>query len=147
MSVDAATAGRGPDEADGPAGRATIHGILARSRSGLARLTPLEAHDAAGRGEGLIVDIRADSQIAEAGRIPGAIFIPRNVLEWRACPSSGFHDARLSSGRRVILICAEGYQSSLAAATLQELGLTDATDVIGGVDCWTGDGLPLERPG
>ena len=78
--------------------------------------------------------------------VPGATVIPRNVLEWRLDPESPHCNPALAAqGNRVILICDEGYQSSLAAATLQRFGL-DATDVIGGAQAWKAAGLPLENP-
>jgi rhodanese-related sulfurtransferase len=67
----------------------------------------------------------------------------RNVLEWRADPTSAYADAALS-GRRLIVMCAEGYSSSLAAASLQDVGLTDATDMVGGFLAWRAAGLPVE---
>ena len=94
----------------------------------------------------VLVDIRADSQLERDGTIPGAIVIPRNVLEWRADPACDYHDPRLSHRTGpLMLICAEGYQSSLAAATLHDLGIADATDVIDGFDGWRNAGLPVEN--
>jgi rhodanese-related sulfurtransferase len=83
------------------------------------------------------VDIRSDAQRSADGVVPGARYVPRNVLEWRA-PELGAVE------RRVILMCDGGYQSSLAAATLQELGLVDATDMDGGFQAWRAAGLPVE---
>jgi rhodanese-related sulfurtransferase len=120
--------------------------LLAEARAKLDRLDPPEASDAASAGDALIVDIRADSQRAADGVVPGAVFIPRNVLEWRADPASEFRDERLTDGRRLIVMCNEGYQSSLAAATLQELGLEDATDLDGGFQAWRRAGLPVDPP-
>jgi rhodanese-related sulfurtransferase len=120
--------------------------LLAEARAKLDRLDPPEASDAASAGDALIVDIRADSQRAADGVVPGAVFIPRNVLEWRADPASEFRDERLTDGRRLIVMCNEGYQSSLAAATLQELGSEDATDLDGGFQAWRRAGLPVDPP-
>jgi len=76
--------------------------------------------------------------------VPGALFIARNVLEWRCDPRSPWRDERLGPpGRRLMLMCDEGYQSSLAAAMLQRLGAEDATDVIGGFQAWRAEGLPV----
>jgi rhodanese-related sulfurtransferase len=112
---------------------ATIDELLERARAGLDRVTPEQAQAAQEHGA-LLVDIRSDSQRAADGEVPGARHIPRNVLEWRL-------DA--SEERAVILICDEGYQSSLAAATLRELGV-DATDVVGGFQAWREAGLATE---
>jgi rhodanese-related sulfurtransferase len=125
----------------------TLDQFLARARAGLERLTPAAALAAAGRGA-VIVDIRGESQVADGGSIPGAVWIARNVLEWRAAPDSPDADPRIAGcSGRLILICQQGYQSSLAAAALRELGREDATDVIGGFEAWLRDGLPVATPG
>ena len=93
----------------------------------------------------LLVDIRSERQRDADGVVPGSLFIARNVLEWRMDPSSGHqHPSVGGLDRRVILMCNEGYQSSLAAATLQTLGFARATDLIGGFQAWRDAGLPVE---
>jgi rhodanese-related sulfurtransferase len=119
--------------------------LLREARARLRRLTPDEAHAAMGDGA-CLVDIRAESQRARDGVVPGSRFIARNVLEWRLDPASPHRDPSL--GRpdvRVVLLCDEGYQSSLAAATLRGFGLAGATDVIGGYQAWRAAGLPVEE--
>ncbi|MEU7854402.1 rhodanese-like domain-containing protein [Nonomuraea sp. NPDC049141] len=120
--------------------------LLAQARTGLHRLSPAEAW-AAVRSGGKIADTRPESQRRAAGEIPGAVVIERNHLEWRldpTCesriPEAGSHDIQW------IVICAEGYSSSLAAAALRELGLSNATDVVGGFEAWVEAGLPTVRP-
>ena len=126
---------------------ATIEELLAKARERLRRVTPEEAAQAAERGDAVIVDIRADSQIEEDGGVPDAKRIPRNVLEWRLDPACEHRDPDLASyDRRVILMCNEGYQSSLAAATLKDLGIENATDMIGGFQAWRDAGLPRRDP-
>jgi len=123
---------------------ASVGDLLAAARAEIDRLTPSEALDAV-RGGAVMVDIRPLEQRDRDGWLPGAHVIPRNVLEWRLDPQSEHRDpdvARLD--RRVIVICDEGYQSSLAAANLRRFGL-DAVDVIGGVQSWRSEGLRLER--
>jgi rhodanese-related sulfurtransferase len=94
----------------------------------------------------LLVDIRSSEQRRRDGEIEGANAIDRTVLEWRLDPTSPWRIAEAKSSEvRVIVICAEGYSSSLAAASLQDLGLANATDVIGGFQAWKAAGLPLER--
>jgi rhodanese-related sulfurtransferase len=125
--------------------RKTVDDLLAEARSRLRRLEPLEAARAVADGA-VLVDIRGAEQVALHGAIPDAVSIPRNVLEWRIDPASGHqHPALAGRENRVILICAEGCQSSLAAATLHELGFTGATDVAGGFAAWAAAGLPVER--
>jgi rhodanese-related sulfurtransferase len=122
----------------------TVEELLDEARRGLRRLTPIEAIRAREDGA-LLVDIRSESQRAMDGLIPGASFIPRNVLEWRLDTSSPWREEALARPDAVIvLICDEGCQSSLAAATLQELGLAGATDIIGGFQAWRSAGLPVE---
>jgi rhodanese-related sulfurtransferase len=116
---------------------------LARARARLQRLTPEDARGAVAAGGAVIVDTRPLDQRRTQGLVPGAVAIGRNVLEWRADPTSGHCDAALA-GRRLIVMCAEGYSSSLAAASLQDIGLADATDMIGGFLAWRAAGLPVE---
>jgi rhodanese-related sulfurtransferase len=119
-----------------------IEDLLDRARARLGRLTPAEALAAAERGA-VLVDIREDHQRERDGLVPGAVVVPRNVLEWRCAPESQWRDERVSDPDRVlVLICHEGYQSSLAAATLQQLGLPLATDVDCGFLAWREAGLP-----
>jgi rhodanese-related sulfurtransferase len=122
----------------------TVDDVLAAAREGLERLQPRAARAACSDGAAL-VDIRSDSQRAADGLIPEAIHVPRNVLEWRCDPTSEHRDESLARrDRAIVLICNEGYQSSLAAATLCRFGL-DATDVVGGFQAWRAAGLPVER--
>ena len=92
----------------------------------------------------LLIDIRVESQRAADGVVPGAHYVPRNVLEWRLDPASEHRDPELAKpDAQVIVMCNEGYQSSLAAATLQELGISQATDLDGGFRAWRAAGLPV----
>jgi rhodanese-related sulfurtransferase len=135
-----------PRTVAGNGARFTIDELLAEARARIGRLSPEEALNACEAGA-ILVDIRSDSQRARDGEAPGAWFVSRNVLEWRLDPSSPHRDTRLARrGRTVILICNEGYQSSLAAATLRRFGL-DATDVIGGFQAWRIAGLPVQPAG
>jgi len=97
-------------------------------------------------GEGaILIDLRCADERRENGIIPGSVHVPLSVLFWRLDQTSGYDDPRLSDPtREVVLLCADGYSSSLAAATLQDLGFDRATDVIGGFTAWAGAGLPLE---
>jgi rhodanese-related sulfurtransferase len=126
--------------------RMTIDDLLARARRRLDRVTVDDALDAV-RDGAVLVDIRSEVQRASDGLMPGAIFHPRNVLEWRCDALSGYDDPQLSGdlGRRIVLVCNEGYQSSLAAATLQDLGFARATDLVGGFQAWAAAGLPVVR--
>jgi len=124
-------------------GRTTIDQLLDDARRRLDRLGPLATFDAMRAGATLI-DIRSESQITRDGVVPRALVIPRNVLEWRLDPASAHrHPNAPKLNDRVILMCDEGYQSSLAAATLRQLGFTRATDVEGGFQAWLAAGLPV----
>jgi rhodanese-related sulfurtransferase len=124
----------------------TVDELLAAARAQLRRLDPAASRDAQQAGATLI-DIRSDNQIAADGRIPGALVIPRNVLEWRLDPSSGAsHPDAPGFEDQVIVVCDAGYASSLAAATLQEMGFTEATDLDGGFQAWRAAGLPVKPP-
>ncbi|HEY3765257.1 MAG TPA: rhodanese-like domain-containing protein [Gaiellales bacterium] len=119
-----------------------IDELLERSRARLRRLTPEQA-EAAVRAGATIVDTRPVEQRREQGVVPGAVVVGRNVLEWRADQTSGHGDSALALGAPLIVMCAEGYSSSLAAASLQDCGLADATDMVGGFLAWRGAGLPV----
>lgn len=122
----------------------TVEELLLAARSKLTRLTPYEAREAV-RGGAVIVDIRPDFQRQPDGAVPRALVVPRNVLEWRCDPASESRDPAVSDPeRRIIVMCDEGYQSSLAAATLVELGLPLATDLAGGFQAWRRAGLGVE---
>jgi rhodanese-related sulfurtransferase len=121
----------------------TIEGLLAHARARLRRLEPVEAARAAAVGA-LLVDIRPGWQRVEHGGIPGALLIERNHLEWRLDPASAARIPQASDHNvAVIVICQQGYASSLAAASLQDLGLHRATDLAGGFEAWAAAGLPL----
>lgn len=125
-----------------PPGALSVDQMLIHARSRLQRLSPTQAYDAVAVGA-LLVDIRPGWQRAVEGEVPGALLIERNHLEWRFDPEC---EARLPQATgydvQVIVLCSEGYTSSLAAAALQTLGLHNATDVIGGFRAWTAQGLP-----
>ena len=109
-----------------------IEELLAAARARLDRVAPEEVEDAVAAGA-VLVDIRTDAQRERDGEVPGAVVVSRNVLEGRCDPASAWRDPRVSDpARRVVLICDEGYEAALAAATLQDLGLPLATDLAGG---------------
>ena len=121
----------------------SIDDLLDDARRTLQRVTPHDAAAAVAQGA-LLVDTRPVAQRERDGEIPGALIVDRNVLEWRLDPASAHrvpemhdHDAR------AIVVCNEGFASSLAAATLQQLGLRNATDMIGGFQAWRAAGLPV----
>jgi rhodanese-related sulfurtransferase len=121
----------------------TVEELLAEAEAEIDRLSPAGALAAAAEGD-LLIDIRPAEQRQCDGLVPGAAIVERNVLEWRLDPKGRHRDPRLARrDRRIILICDEGYQSVLVAATLRRFGL-DSCDVIDGVQGWKAAGLPLE---
>jgi rhodanese-related sulfurtransferase len=134
-----------PNADSGASGRCSVDDLLAEARSGLRRLDPVAAREAVASGA-LLIDIRSETQRAADGAVPGAVCFPRNVLEWRCDPDSPARDERIGGlQRRLIVMCDEGYQSSLAAANLQRLGFSEATDLAGGFQAWRAAGLPMHR--
>ena len=128
-------------------GGLSIEQVLSAARARLRRLSPDEAHEAVSATEAILVDIRPDGQRAIEGSIEGALIVERNVLEWRFDPAS---HSRLpiatNHDLQVIVFCSEGYASSLAAVALQDLGLSHATDMVGGFQAWRATGLPIVLP-
>lgn len=130
------------DAAPAPPGSRTIDQLLAEARARLDRLSPLQASKAAREGA-VLVDIRPAAQRAAEGQIPGTLVVERNVLEWRFDPASDARLPQASYDLQVIVVCSEGYTSSLAAAALQDLGIRGATDLDGGFQAWQAEGLPV----
>ena len=119
-----------------------IDELLARARARLDRVLPEALAEEVARGA-VVVDIRPSEQRVRDGELPGAVVVDRNVLEWRLDPTSPFRaDLPVDASTRVVLVCHEGYQSSLAAAVLRDLGFTNAGDVVGGFSAWRAAGLP-----
>lgn len=159
----------------GSAGAGALDARLARAREGLDRLSPQRLHELLGGGRGgepgdgpggtpddvsgdapdggpgraadvLVVDIRPEHNRAAEGEIPGSVPVERIVLEWRLDPFGGFRLPGFTAATRVVVVCNEGYASSLAARDLRELGLPLATDLAGGFRGYAAAGLPV-RPG
>ncbi len=124
----------------------TAEEMLAEARQEIERATPEET--AAAQAEGaIVIDLRCHSERV-GGVIPGSIRIARSVLEWRCDPASEWKDARVARpAERVLLVCQDGYSSSLAAQSLRRLGFARVGDLIGGMQAWEAAGLPVEPPG
>ncbi|MDP9882673.1 rhodanese-related sulfurtransferase [Sinomonas atrocyanea] len=126
----------GVDEGGVDEGRAAIDLLLAESRAGLERVHPEDLDREMSAGA-LVVDTRPVDQRDRDGALPGAMVIDRNVLEWRLDPTCPFRlPISDDPSRRIVIVCNEGYSSSLAAHTLQRLGLSRATDLVGGFQAW-----------
>ena len=141
MSGDGPVGGHAGSVGEQPVG---IDELLERVRRGYERIEPKEAYDAARSGDALLVDIRYAALRERDGLIPGALVVERNELEWRLDPQGSHRVPEATSHEvRVVVICNEGYASSLAAASLHGLGLGRATDLVGGFQAWKAAGLPV----
>jgi rhodanese-related sulfurtransferase len=119
----------------------SVDALLADARSRLVRVTPEQAFAQVAAGA-RIVDIRPAWQREVDGEVPGALVVERNHLEWRLHPASDARVAQAAAGQRWIVLCQEGYTSSLAADALLSIGVP-ATDIIGGIRAWRDAGLPI----
>ena len=121
----------------------SVEDVLATARAGLERLHPAQVLPARAAGA-LVVDTRTPAHRREQGELPGALVIDRTVLEWRLDPTCPWRIPEATGpDLHVVVLCRHGYSSSLAAASLQAVGLHRATDVIGGVEAWIAAGLPV----
>jgi rhodanese-related sulfurtransferase len=119
----------------------TVEELLAEARARISPLSPEQARAAAEAGA-VLVDIRPQSFRAAEGEIPGALLVERNVLEWRFAPDSDHRLPEAGPDVQVVVVCNEGYASTLAADGLRRLGVTRATDLAGGFRAWAAAGLP-----
>jgi rhodanese-related sulfurtransferase len=122
--------------------RTTVDDLLAEARRGVRRLEPAEAL-AEQRSRSLLVDLRSADERRREGVVPGSLHLPRSVLEWRVDPGSWRNPAVGDLDTRLVLVCADGWSSSLAVASLRRLGFAGATDVVGGFRAWAAAGLPV----
>ena len=123
----------------------TVDDLLTTARAHIRRLDPHEAAAACRRGA-MLIDIRPTVQRRWEGEVPGAVVVERNVLEWRLDPASAHRLAQITDHRQeIVVMCSEGYASSLVAATLVELGYVSAGDLDGGFQAWAKAGLPVRH--
>ncbi|NNE96036.1 MAG: rhodanese-like domain-containing protein [Acidimicrobiales bacterium] len=122
----------------------SIDALLAQARSGLERIAPSDLGERMAEGA-LVIDHRDSEDIAKEGQLPGAIIVRRSLLEWRLAPDSPDRLFHIPPDQVVILVCSDGYSSSLAAATLQRIGIPRATDLIGGYRAWRVLRIGFER--
>lgn len=121
----------------------TAADMVADARRRVAELTPEEFAAELDGGEAVVIDVRETDERIATGSIRGAIHVPRGMLEFRADPTSAYHDPRLRPDRRVLLHCASGGRSALAADALAALGYGDVAHLAGGFTAWTTAGLPV----
>lgn len=124
--------------------RKTAADLVAEAKGRIENLTPDAVDDELQNGDAVLVDIRDAPELEQNGRIPGAVHIPRGMLEFRADTTSPYHQPPLDPSRRVILHCASGGRSALAAQTLQEMGYENVSHLDGGITAWKDAGKPVE---
>lgn len=118
--------------------------LVAEAKAGIENLDPAAVEAELQSGEAVLVDIRDAPELDEHGRIPGSVHVPRGMLEFRADTTSPYHQAPLDPSKRVILHCASGGRSALAAKTLQEMGYENVAHLDGGINAWKEAGKPTE---
>lgn len=120
--------------------------LVGAAKERVQGLTPEQVAAELEGGDAVLVDLREGAELEANGRIPGSVHTPRGMLEFRADPSSPYHDEVLAPDKRVILHCASGGRSALAATTLQEMGYTNVAHLDGGITKWVEEGRPTEQP-
>ncbi len=118
--------------------------MVTEAKERVQNLTPEQVSGELQQGNALLIDLRESNEREENGVIPGAVHAPRGMLEFWADPTSPYHREELDPGRRLILHCASGGRSALAADTLQQMGYTDVAHLNGGIKAWKEAGLPIE---
>lgn len=122
----------------------TVAQMVAEAKARVENLTPEQVRQEMDRGDVTLVDLREPQEREQTGSIPGAIEAPRGMLEFWADPTSSYHRPEFDPSRRIILHCASGGRSALAAVTLQEMGYTNVAHLDGGIGAWKEAGLPTE---
>jgi rhodanese-related sulfurtransferase len=140
--LDTGTAGGLAPEEDDMRKHATD--LVAEAKAGIENLDPDAVEAEMASGDAVLVDLREADELAAAGRIPGSVHVPRGMLEFRADPSTPYHQPPLDPSARVILHCASGGRSALAAATLKEMGYERVAHLDGGINAWKAAGKPVE---
>lgn len=123
----------------------TIKDAVAAAKAAVTPITPAELKDILGRDDVLVVDVRDPAEVADTGKVPGAVVVPRGLLEFRACASTPMHDKTFSPDKTVVLYCASGGRAALAGKTLMDLGYTDVR-TLGALKDWVDAGGKVERP-
>lgn len=124
----------------------TVNDMIAEARSRIRNLTPDEVSAELDRTDTILIDVREPGESDEDGAIPGALSVPRGMLEFHADPTSPYHLDRLQPDAHVIVYCKSGGRSALAAAALQDLGYSDVGHLDGGIVAWKAGGRPVSSP-
>jgi rhodanese-related sulfurtransferase len=118
--------------------------LVAEAKAGVENLDPDAVESELSSGNAVLVDLREAEELTADGRIPGSVHVPRGMLEFRADPTSQYHQEPFERSRRIILHCASGGRSALGAASLQAMGYRDVAHLDGGIKAWKDAGKPVE---
>jgi rhodanese-related sulfurtransferase len=119
--------------------------MVAEANAAVGTLSVEEAKQLLGRDDAVFVDVREGAELATQGKIPGAVHAPRGHLEFYADPSAPYHKPELASGKRLVVYCASGGRSALAARTLKDMGIANVANMLGGFSAWQQNGGEIER--
>jgi rhodanese-related sulfurtransferase len=122
----------------------TVQSMLAEADAAVPRISPDEAKGLVGRSDVLFLDVREPPEVAASGKVPGAVAVPRGLVEFRADPASPMHDAAFDRGKTVIAYCASGGRSALVGKTLKDMGYGSVRN-LGGFKAWVDAGGPVEK--
>lgn len=123
---------------------ASVKGMLEAAHAAVPRITPAQAREMMAKDNALVIDVRDAPEVAQSGRIPGAIHVSRGMLEFRADPDSPYHDKQFDKAKTVILYCASGGRSALGGKALKDMGYREVYN-LGALKDWIGSGGPVEQ--
>ena len=118
--------------------------LVKEAKQKIENLTPEQVRDAVSKGNATLIDIRDGEELKQNGRIPGSVHASRGMLEFYADPSLPYHKPEFDKNKKIILHCASGGRSDLAAATLKQMGYNKVAHLDGGMKAWKEAGLPVE---
>ncbi len=122
----------------------TVQSMLAEAEAAVPRISPAEAQALVGRADVLFLDVREPGEVAASGKVPGAVAVPRGLVEFRADPASPMHDAAFDKAKTVVAYCASGGRSALVGKTLKDMGYANVRN-LGGFKGWVDAGGPVEK--
>jgi rhodanese-related sulfurtransferase len=122
----------------------TVQAMLAEAEAQVPRISPEEAKRLLGRTDVLFLDVREPPEVTASGKVPGALAVPRGLVEFRADPASPLHDKAFDQAKTVIAYCASGGRSALVGKTLKEMGYTNVQN-LGGFKGWLDAGGDVEK--
>jgi len=122
----------------------SLKAMMEAANAAVPRITPAQAKELIGKDNVLVVDVRDAKEVEQTGKVPGAINVPRGMIEFRADPDSPYHDKHFDKSKTVIVYCASGGRSALAGKTLKDLGFEKVQN-LGGLKDWAESGGPVDK--